>query len=168
MWYELERLITKYGGRSDEVSQDLIALLTEHQNSLGIIPDESLRLPYEELMTYHLAYPPFFPDQKPPGYHTDAYFPFQREFNESRYHSYHRRMLKETDATPKRIMTESNERMEMEADVLGKNYQEGNTLLNENDELDINENSAFFKRADEILRKRRLDQIKSMMRTFVV
>lgn len=96
MWYELERLITKYGDGTDQVSIDLVALLREHQDTLGITPDPSMKLTYEELMVYHLAFPPFFPDQVPGAYHTDAFFPNQMEFNASKFDDDLRR-LKETD-----------------------------------------------------------------------
>jgi len=65
MWYQLERLINKYSSHYDREAVDLVTLLKEHQESLDITPDSSMRLTYEELMTYHLEYDPFFPDQVP-------------------------------------------------------------------------------------------------------
>ena len=62
MWHELDRLITKYGDEQDQASIDLVALLREHQAALDIIPSE--RMSYEELMTYDLAFDPFFTNQK--------------------------------------------------------------------------------------------------------
>ena len=63
MWYQLDRLINKYGDEDDQTAQELVALLREHQESLDVTPDSSARLSYEELMTYHLGMEPFFPDQ---------------------------------------------------------------------------------------------------------
>jgi len=160
MWYELERLITKYGVKSDQVAQDLVALLTEHQQSLDITPDPSKRMSYEEIMTYQLAFEPFFPDQKPFTHHTDAYFPKQKAFNSSKYD---RRMLEKTDGMGSRTNAEYDRRIEMEGDaVFSEEHQKSNVVLDENRKLDINEKSPFFKRADEILRQRRLNQVKSM------
>jgi len=160
MWYQLERLITKYGVKSDQVAQDLVALLTEHQQSLGITPDPSKRMSYEEIMTYQLAFEPFFPDQKPFTHHTDAYFPKQKAFNSSKYD---RRMLEKTDGMGSRTNAEYDRRIEMEGDaVFSEEHQKSNVVLDENRKLDINEKSPFFKRADEILRQRRLNQVKSM------
>ena len=62
MWHELDRLITKYGDEQDQASIELVALLREHQVALDITPSE--RMSYEELMTYDLAFEPFFADQK--------------------------------------------------------------------------------------------------------
>uniref|UniRef100_A0A7S3Q3S8 PA14 domain-containing protein n=1 Tax=Chaetoceros debilis TaxID=122233 RepID=A0A7S3Q3S8_9STRA len=63
MWHELNRLIEKYKDQEDQVAIDLVNILTGHREELGVdTPVDPIS--YEELMSYHLAFPPFFPNQK--------------------------------------------------------------------------------------------------------
>ena len=63
MWHELNRLIEKYKVQEDQVAVDLVNILTGHREELGVdTPVDPIS--YEELMNYHLAFPPFFPNQK--------------------------------------------------------------------------------------------------------
>jgi hypothetical protein len=56
-------LIEKYKVKTDQQDIDLVEILTGHRDALGVdIP--SAPITYEELMSYHLAFPPFFPNQK--------------------------------------------------------------------------------------------------------
>ena len=64
MWHETTRLIEKYDSRTDQVSVDLVEILRGHREKLGVTTPTT-QLSYEELMGYHLKYPPFFPNQKP-------------------------------------------------------------------------------------------------------
>jgi len=64
MWHEINRLIEKYKVRDDKVAIDLVSILKGHREELGVdTPADPVS--YEELMSYHLAFPPFFPNQKP-------------------------------------------------------------------------------------------------------
>ncbi len=63
MWHQINRLIEKYEVQDDQVAVDVVTILREHLDALGIeTPADPLS--YEELMSYHLAFPPFFPNQK--------------------------------------------------------------------------------------------------------
>ncbi len=63
MWHELNRLIEKYEVQEDQVAIDLVNILRGHRDELGVdTPVDPIT--YEELMGYHLAFPPFFPNQK--------------------------------------------------------------------------------------------------------
>mmetsp|Transcript_19270 Transcript_19270/g.28393 ORF Transcript_19270/g.28393 Transcript_19270/m.28393 type:complete len:689 (+) Transcript_19270:122-2188(+) len=63
MWNEVNRLIEKYEVKEDQVAIDLVNILTGHREELGVdTPVDPIS--YEELMSYHLAFPPFFPNQK--------------------------------------------------------------------------------------------------------
>jgi len=63
MWNELNRLIEKYEDKEDQVAIDLVSIITRHRNALDIdTPVDPIS--YEELLSYHLAFPPFFPNQK--------------------------------------------------------------------------------------------------------
>ena len=64
MWHQLNRLIEKYEVQDDQVAIDLVNILKGHREALGVdTPADPLS--YEELLSYHLAFPPFFPNQKP-------------------------------------------------------------------------------------------------------
>ena len=64
MWNEINRLIEKYEVQDDQVAIDLVNILKGHRDDLGV--DEPVDpISYEELLSYHLAFPPFFPNQKP-------------------------------------------------------------------------------------------------------
>ena len=64
MWHQLNRLIEKYEVQDDQVAIDLVNILTGHREALGVdTPADPLS--YEKLLSYHLAFPPFFPNQKP-------------------------------------------------------------------------------------------------------
>ena len=64
MWNEVNRLIVKYEVIDDPIAQELVEILRGHRDSLGVdTPVDPIS--YEELMSYHLAFPPFFPNQKP-------------------------------------------------------------------------------------------------------
>jgi hypothetical protein len=64
MWHEINRLIEKYEVQEDQVAIDLVNILKGHRDDLGV--DEPVDpISYEELLSYHLAFPPFFPNQKP-------------------------------------------------------------------------------------------------------
>jgi len=72
MWNEINRLIEKYEDRGDQVATDLVDILRGHQDELGVdTPTDPIS--YEHLMGYHLAYPPFFPNQKPFESNDDFY-----------------------------------------------------------------------------------------------
>jgi len=63
MWHELNRLITKYEVQDDRTAMDLVRILKGHRDALGVeTPVDPIS--YEELMSYHLAFPPYFPKQK--------------------------------------------------------------------------------------------------------
>ena len=63
MWHELNRLIEKFEVQEDQVAIDLVNILRGHRDELGVdTPVDPIT--YEELMGYHLAFPPFFPNQK--------------------------------------------------------------------------------------------------------
>lgn len=64
MWNEINRLIEKYDVMEDEVAIELVEILKGHRDALGVTNPVS-PISYEELMGYHLKYPPFFPNQKP-------------------------------------------------------------------------------------------------------
>ena len=66
MWHQINRLIVKYSQGSyanDPVAVELVEILTGHLDDLGV-ENPTDPLSYEELMGYHLKYPPFFPNQK--------------------------------------------------------------------------------------------------------
>jgi hypothetical protein len=64
MWHQINRLIEKYEVKDDQVAIDLVNILKGHRDGIGVdTPADPLS--YEELMSYHLAFPPFFPNQKP-------------------------------------------------------------------------------------------------------
>jgi len=64
MWHEINRLIEKYEVQDDQVAIDLVNILRGHRDGIGVdTPADPIS--YEELMSYHLAFPPFFPNQKP-------------------------------------------------------------------------------------------------------
>jgi len=162
MWYELDRLITKYGGKDDQVAKDLVELLEEHQDSLGITPAPFVRMSYEELMTYHLELKPFFPHQKPLSHHTDAYFPHQVAFN-----STFLRNLKVTDILgPKtRAMYEKMNKNEDEGVSSDENRKRDVVVSEEHRKMGVKEKFDFSK-FDEVLKQHRLDQIKNMKDLF--
>ena len=144
MWHQLERLITKYGDKDDQVAKDLVALLKEHQDSLDIIPGEELS--YEELMTYHLAFEPFFPDQR--DFETD----------DDLYTTYHDdlRKLKETDFMGPRTRAMYNKRKALKGKVVPPTAAQQR-------KLDGEEEGKFdFSKLDQLLYQRRLDQMKNM------
>lgn len=64
MWNEINRLIEKYDVLEDEIAIELVQILRGHRDDLGVT-DPTAPISYEELMGYHLKYPPFFPNQKP-------------------------------------------------------------------------------------------------------
>ena len=64
MWHQINRLIEKYEVKDDQVAIDLVNILKGHRDGIGVDPPAD-PLSYEELMSYHLAFPPFFPNQKP-------------------------------------------------------------------------------------------------------
>ena len=64
MWNELNRLIEKYEVKDDPIAIELVEILKGQRDELDVeVPTEPLT--YEQLMGYHLAFPPFFPNQKP-------------------------------------------------------------------------------------------------------
>eukprot|EP00551_Chaetoceros_affinis_P006475 CAMPEP_0203662092 /NCGR_PEP_ID=MMETSP0090-20130426/179_1 /ASSEMBLY_ACC=CAM_ASM_001088 /TAXON_ID=426623 /ORGANISM="Chaetoceros affinis, Strain CCMP159" /LENGTH=716 /DNA_ID=CAMNT_0050524837 /DNA_START=368 /DNA_END=2518 /DNA_ORIENTATION=- len=63
MWHEVNRLIEKFEVQNDTVAVDLVSILKRHLDGLGVT-DPVDPLTYEELMSYHLEFPPFFPNQK--------------------------------------------------------------------------------------------------------
>jgi hypothetical protein len=64
MLHQINRLIEKYEVKDDQVAIDLVNNLRGHRDGLGVdTPVDPLS--YEELIRYHLAFPPFFPNQKP-------------------------------------------------------------------------------------------------------
>ena len=64
MWHQINRLIEKYEVQDDQVAKDLVEILKVHRDRIGVdVPADPIS--YEELMSYHLAFPPFFPNQKP-------------------------------------------------------------------------------------------------------
>jgi hypothetical protein len=64
MWHQINRLIEKYEVKDDQVAIDLVDILRGHRENLGVdTPADPIS--YEKLMSYHLAFPPFFPNQKP-------------------------------------------------------------------------------------------------------
>ena len=63
MYHQINRLIEKYQNQTDQVAIDFVNILTGHRDELGI-DEPADPLSYEELMGYHLAFPPFFPNQK--------------------------------------------------------------------------------------------------------
>ena len=64
MWHQIDRLIKKYEVQDDQVAVDLVRILRGHRDGLGVnTPVDPID--YEQLMSYHLAFPPFFPNQKP-------------------------------------------------------------------------------------------------------
>mmetsp|Transcript_11454 Transcript_11454/g.16684 ORF Transcript_11454/g.16684 Transcript_11454/m.16684 type:complete len:689 (-) Transcript_11454:183-2249(-) len=64
MWHQINRLIEKYEVKDDQVAIDLVNILKGHRDALGVdAPADPIS--YEKLMSYHLAFPPFFPNQKP-------------------------------------------------------------------------------------------------------
>ncbi len=63
MWHQINRLIEKYEVQDDQVAIDVVNILRGHRDGLGI-DEPADPLSYEELMSYHLAFPPFFPNQK--------------------------------------------------------------------------------------------------------
>ena len=71
MWHQTNRLIEKYENRTDQVSIDLVEILRGHIAKLGVT-EPTTPLTYDELMGYHLKFPPFFPNQKP--FHSDDDF----------------------------------------------------------------------------------------------
>ena len=63
MWHQINRLIEKYEVQDDQVAIDLVNILKGHRDDLGVdTPVDPVS--YEYLMSYHLAFPPFFPNQK--------------------------------------------------------------------------------------------------------
>ena len=64
MWNEINRLIEKYEDQEDQVAIDLVNILKGHRDDLGV-EDPADPISYEELMSYHSAFAPFFPNQKP-------------------------------------------------------------------------------------------------------
>ncbi len=63
MYHEINRLIEKYEVQDDQVAIDVVNILRGHRDALGIdTPADPIS--YEELMSYHLAFPPFLPNQK--------------------------------------------------------------------------------------------------------
>lgn len=63
MYHEINRLIEKYENQTDQVAIDFVNILRGHRDDLGV-DEPADPLGYEELMGYHLAFPPFFPNQK--------------------------------------------------------------------------------------------------------
>jgi hypothetical protein len=64
MWHQINRLIEKYEVKEDQVAIDLVNILRGHRDALGVdTPVDPIS--YERLISYHLAFPPFFPNQKP-------------------------------------------------------------------------------------------------------
>ncbi len=63
MWHQINRLIEKYEVQDDQVAIDVVNILKGHREALGI-DEPADPLSYEDLMSYHLAFPPFFPNQK--------------------------------------------------------------------------------------------------------
>jgi len=81
MWHQTNRLIEKYEVRGDQVAIDLVNILRGHREELGVdTPTDPIS--YEQLMGYHLAYPPFFPNQKPFISDDDFYVNQQQEYSE--------------------------------------------------------------------------------------
>ena len=64
MWNEVNRLIEKYEVQEDQVAFDLVNILKGHRDDLNV-ENPADPISYEELLSYHLAFPPFFPNQKP-------------------------------------------------------------------------------------------------------
>jgi len=64
MWHQINRLIEKFEVQNDTVAVDLVNILKGHRDRLGVAEPVD-PISYEELMSYHLAFPPFFPNQKP-------------------------------------------------------------------------------------------------------
>lgn len=64
MWHQINRLIIKYEVETDQIAIDLVEILKGHRDALGVVTPLD-PIGYEELMSYHLAFPPFFPNQKP-------------------------------------------------------------------------------------------------------
>jgi len=64
MWNEVNRLIEKYEVKEDQVAIDLVNILKGHRDDLNV-ENPADPISYEELLSYHLAFPPFFPNQKP-------------------------------------------------------------------------------------------------------
>jgi hypothetical protein len=63
IYHQINRLIEKFEVKTDQVSIDLVNILRKHRDRLDITtPTDPLT--YDELMGYHLAFPPFFPNQK--------------------------------------------------------------------------------------------------------
>jgi len=137
MWYQLDRLINKYGDDDNETAQELVALLREHQESLDVTPDISARLTYEELMEYHLGMEPFFSEQLP--------------FDSTVYGT--RRDLKATDIMGPRTRAEYNRRKNMERDG---SVSEGNQNLS-SEKFD-------FSHFDEYFHQQRLNQLRSIQK----
>jgi len=156
MWFELDRLINKYDGQADEVAEDLVELLREHQGLLGVTPDLSRRLTYEELMTYHLAFPPFFPEQtSPENFWADPFYPHQKLYGSNhpsavpstmpsvshiptkRPVSY-RRVLENTDVMGPRFGAEYEMKNVTKDDfVLSAEERKEDVVLNENSEFEL-------------------------------
>ncbi len=63
MYHQINRLIEKYEVQDDQVAIDLVNILKGHRDDLGVTAPAD-PISYEDLMTYHLAFPPFFPNQK--------------------------------------------------------------------------------------------------------
>lgn len=64
MWHQIDRLIKKFEVQTDQIAKDLVEILRGHRDALDVdTPIDPIS--YEELMSYHLAFPPFFPNQKP-------------------------------------------------------------------------------------------------------
>ncbi len=64
MWHQINRLIEKYEVQDDQIAIDLVNILKGHRENLGVdTPTDPIS--YEQLLSYHLAFPPFFPNQKP-------------------------------------------------------------------------------------------------------
>merc|ERR1712008_175929 len=91
------------GYEDDQVAKDLVELLREHQEALDITPDPSMRLSYEELMTYHVGFEPFFPDQQ--------------SFNSTNYDDLHRN-LRVTDIMGPRTRAAYEWGKKMNPDIL--------------------------------------------------
>lgn len=63
IYHQVNRLIEKFEVKTDQVGIDLVNILKKHRDRLGITtPSDPLT--YDELMGYHLTFPPFFPNQK--------------------------------------------------------------------------------------------------------
>ena len=190
--YELDRLINKYGDKEDQVAKDLVELLRQHQESLHITPNPAAKLTYEEIMTYHLAFPPFFPDQIPFEDHRVAY---QLEFDNSTYLDnllglkatdimgprarilYERMNDKEEKSVLKRENKSTDafidgehhklrifyERMNKKKDDVilnGDNHNKDVFIDEQHRNLNVRKKFDFSK-FDEILKQRRLDQMKN-------